>query len=261
MAVSWTTITNAQVAAGAPLTTSLVTALRDNPEGIAQRASGALKAFNVPYNYQEFTTINGTWIKPADAETGDEVFVELCAGGQAGDGAFGGRGGTGMLCRFDIDDLGATEPVVVGLGGTSSGQAGGDSSFGTDLDSSYRKVVGGTAGAGAQVSVGSAADEQDFRVGESSTGVQLYGGIPDTSAAGSSPGGSANTIWGGGAGGPGTVGGVVGGNSCYHGRGGFGISGAAGQDGEFPGGGGGGSSISFGIGGSGVVRVYCIKRI
>lgn len=41
MPAGWTSITNAQVAAGAPLTTALVTALRDNPQAQFEAAVGA----------------------------------------------------------------------------------------------------------------------------------------------------------------------------------------------------------------------------
>ena len=55
MAKTWTDITNGQVSASAALTTALVTALRDNPEGIAGAATGA------PY-------VQAAW-HPYDGET------------------------------------------------------------------------------------------------------------------------------------------------------------------------------------------------
>lgn len=254
MAVSWTTITNAQVAAGAPLTTALVTALRDNPEGIAQRASGALKAFNVPYNFQEFTA-NGTWTKPTDAETGDVVVVELCAGGGAPSaGTVPGSGGTGLVCMFDIDDVASTETIVVGAGGSGVGVAGGDSSFGTAGTDQFRLVSGGlaTAAGTATINVGDSGASFDTDL---VTGVNGGEGGDNTKA-------EKHTIFGGGGGGGGVSVGVTyyGGNSTYHGRGGRGINGGDGFDGEFPGGGGGAGASSIGDGGDGVVRVYCIKR-
>jgi len=255
MAVSWTTITNAQVAAGAGLTTSLVTALRDNPEGIAQRATGALKAFNVPYNYQEFTS-SGTWTKPADAETGDIVIVELCAGGSGGRTANApGNGGTGLLAMFDIDVLGGTETVVVGAGGTT-GVDGGNSSFGTSGTAQYREVAGGG---------NPASDTPEVHIGATGAGtladmdggtLQFYGGI-----GGNNQLAEKHTIFGGGGGGGSLSSGTYyGGNSVYHGQGGTGVNGGDGEDGEFPGGGGGAGSLSVGTGGDGAVRVYCIKR-
>jgi len=258
MAVSWTTITNAQVAAGAPLTTSLVTALRDNPEGIAQRASGALKAFNVPYNYQEFTSPSGTWTKPTDAETGDEVFVEICAGGEAGDGANGGgAGGSGLIARFDIDDLGATEAVVVGVGGASGGANGGDSSFGTAPSDVYRAAAGGAGlnGGDPAIQIGYATDI----TASAGSGIQVHGGRGDTGGVSNVPVADQNTIYGGGGGG-GRANNQGGGNSAYHGRGGRGNNAGNGISGEFPGGGGGSGSTGDGSGGDGIVRVYCIKR-
>lgn len=252
MAASWTTITNAQVAAGAPLTTALATGLRDRPDAIAQRAAGAIKAFNVPYNYQEFTS-NGTWTKPSDAETGDEVFVEVVGGGEGGSSSLtGGAGGTGIMVRYDMDQLGSTEAVVVGAGGGAGGVNGGKSSFGTSGSIPYISAFGGDRDSEPIIEVGASGTSIPVGVAnDGSVGVQLHRG---TNGGAVAP--ERNTLFGGGGGGNGS--GTPGGVSGHHGNGGTG-SATVGEDGQFPGGGG-GSGPTGGSGADGVVRVYCIKR-
>jgi len=256
MAASWTTITNGQVAAGAALTTSLVTALRDNPEGMAQRASGAPKIFGVPYDVQEFTSSPATWTKPTNAETGDIVIVEVVGGGQGGGSQYGGAGGAGTIITFDIDDVGATEAIVVGAGGAgggASGTAGGNSSFGTADTFTWIEARGGS-GTNATFEFGwTSASAED-----ATDDIRQHGGARSASfGAGTNANTQSHTIFGGGGGaGPSGSAGDPGGRSCYHGHGGDRAT-----VGNFPGGGGGGElSVGGAAGAAGVVRVYCMKR-
>lgn len=265
MAVAWTSIPNGDVDVDSPLTTALITALRDNPEGIAQRATGAPKIFGVAYDYQEITA-NGSWVKPSNAETGDKVVVQAVGGGQAGqyaDNSSGGEGAGGGFKRFeDIDDLPSSVSATIGAGGTTSLQAGGDTTFGVEADQHYIYAGGGNS-------------EARFRTGRADgagTIQQIAEGDGGTGGASGAAGGSSCFGAGGGGGSrSGALGSVwEGGASMYAGNGGEGTDqnasiGKTRQSGKFPGGGGGaddptGGSNQFGDGGDGVIRVWCIRE-
>jgi len=289
---TWVDITNAEVAAGAPITTALMTSLRDNIEGIAQRATGAPKIFGVPYDYQEFTA-SGTWTKPSNAESGDKVVVQVVGGGASGvrdtstNDPVGGGGGGGIIMNIDdIDDLAATEPVTVGAGGAAvagtSPNDGGSSAFGTDaVKRPYIVATGGGAGTGHQ-SGGEAFAR--FRGGQAEVTDDkgLYvddagGEVLNVTRGGaaSADNRTSSSVYGGGAGGINDAleRGSTGGFSLYAGYGGETTSNDAGDsvtdfliDGGFPGGGGGAVMTQLsddtvsGAGGDGVVRVWCIKE-
>jgi len=248
----WTNIPDATFDPDRPVLGSTHLAIVKNFEALAEGSAGAPQIKRIAIegaNYQVFTS-SGTWTKPAGISN---VFVEVYGGG-AGGGAFRGgtvslAGGTGGLFLFALIDgalVGSTVAVTVGAGGaavirttsgTTAGNAGGNSSFGSFLATSQPTIGNGS-----------------FR------GIGVSG----------SAGGS--TVYGGGAGGgafrddaAGTNGSSAGGVSIRNGNGGAGASSITGNAtasaGVIPSGGGGsaasgGGTVTSGAGARGEVRVW-----
>ena len=231
-------------------------------------------------NDVQIFTESGTWTKPI---TGSLVYVRVWgAGGSGGkyssnsslDYATGGGGGAYSEKWFNIEDLGVTENVTVGIGGAgvitqTSGNTGGTSSFGSHLTStgggggrfwtsnaSTPTASGGRAGLShgiLQTGVVAPRFDDSFA---NTWADHIYGG-----AGGSGTNKGGNSLYGGAGGGIGRGGTSVtaGGISVYGGNGGAGgRNGVDAGNGEYPAGGGGGTAggIISGAGANGKVEVY-----
>lgn len=273
-------------AAGGIAYATSTTALAANAAGTAGQVlvSGGAGAptWGSVIDYQPFTA-TGTWTKPSGLASGAIVIVEVWAAGGGGsrantstDNVGGGGGGGGYFAFYKLaSELGATETITVGGGGTGAtggggnGGNGGNSSFG-----SWVIAYGGGAGTISNTTVCSGGDG-----GGLTTTERTWGGN-GASDASTNTSASRGTFWGGGGGGAGAVragagsefgggggGGSVntgvasaGGTSLFGGSGGAGVVGTgAGTDGGVRGGGGGaGRGGNGGAGGRGEVRVWTV---
>lgn len=211
------------------------------------RAAQAIAALGNVIDTQSFdeSTGSGTWTKPS---SGTYAFVRCGGGGGAGCFGTGEGGGGGGACVegwFLLSDLGTTETVTIGAGGSGANSAGGNTTFGSHL-TAYGGGHGNNnadrgGGGGGSLSVGEAA------------GAANAGGAPDGGAAGSSSVGGDSSFGGGGSG----DGAFSGGNSHFGGGGGAGKDAGNGGNSVAGGGGGagdtgtGGTSVFGGNGGDG----------
>jgi hypothetical protein len=168
-------------------------------------------------NYQEFTS-SGTWTKPSGCTF---YYAEVIGGGGGGGGGRsglvstgragggGGSGGTRVFRWGLIADLGATESVVIGAGGTAgasvtgqtnggAGGSGGTSSFGSVL---FAPGGGGGNGGGTGTTSGGTIG---FR-GNAAFGAGFAGAGGGTTATAGSTAGSIGAYGPGGGGGGGSI--------------------------------------------------------
>jgi len=235
----------------------------------AANAAAARAAINLTltYDVQAFTA-NGTWTKPANAIASFVEVIGAGGGGAAGTDAAGGSGGgAGYLIREMVptSQLGATEAVTVGTGGSGGTRAGGvttapGSGTASSLGTLFVALGGGLSALPEATWTGQAQSATAYGSGGSTGGnnpgrVGGYGsggggsGANSTTLAGNAGGAGSNlsitttsttmlaATGSGGAGGTGTTGGA-------------GTAGSVNANG-FGSGGGGGGGNSSGVGGAG----------
>jgi hypothetical protein len=247
---------------GSSFTLTLPSADGSADQALVTNGSGTLSfaAVGASVDYQEFTS-SGTFTKASGV---NYIYVEAigaggsgASGNYSGDGAQGGGGGAFVSGLFRASEVGATETVTIGAGGTSvtagSGNNGGATSFGSLLTA--KGGLGGlknnVSGRGTPYRIGG--DTSGFTIDNTSMAVApSYAGLGGLA---SYKGG--DTIYGGGGGGGAKTTSNVGGSSVFGGSGGTSGIGAAGSDGSAPGGGGGASDDSAsGVGAVGRLRVW-----
>jgi len=225
-------------------------------------------------NYQDFTT-SGTWTAPSGL-TGNEIVTGFIwgagGGGGGGNSQYGGGGGGGCFqFTFLASQVGSSQTVTIGAGGTGGvsgtpATAGGTTSFG-----SLVSVTGGTAGGNAAsggVSGGNGGSLSGYAVapwigvsgGQTTPSPAAYGGGGGAGTSGTGGVAGGNSVYGGGGGGGGGgIGNGNGGTSISGGAGGA-AKAATGTAGTAPGGGGGGGGTTGGAGARGEIRVWVIRQ-
>jgi hypothetical protein len=241
--------------------TTFARSLLDDVNATAARTTLEITGVDI----QTFTS-DGTWTKPTAAVS---VLVQAWgAGGSGGQatsswGGGGGGGGGYMEARFLASDLGSTEDVTIGLGGTSkttsgNGRVGDNTTFGSLLTiygggggNGGGGSSGGGGGGGCALSVGNTGSGVTGGVGGGTYGTLSAGGGMNGGDGGKGDSTNGNNkyghpaIWGGGGGGGGKGNdGWAGGNSVWGGGGG---SAGAGSGASGPG----GTSVYGGDGGVG----------
>lgn len=159
--------------------------------------------------YRTTFTSSGTWNKPSGLDPNAIAIIEVWGGGGGGGtGNYkqGGGGGGGYNCgTILVSDLGSSETVTIGAGGTaaSPGNVGGTSSFGAHVQATgggggatnnqtTGSGGGGGGGGGGQITAGtSATNTTSTTAAINGLGGRLGGGDGNTDA---------NNIWGGGGG-------------------------------------------------------------
>lgn len=246
----------------------------------APAASGA--------DFQRFNA-SGTWTKPSGYDADSRVLIRAWGGGGSGGcaasaGAGGGGGGAYNQRWRLLSELGATETVTIGTGGTAvsgntSGNAGGNTTFGAHLtayggrggaSSGSGGGGGGPFGAGSGSTPGTPLLLTDIFINfGGSTQTNIYHGSGGRNTSGAERPGQPGVYHGGGGGGPTATGNNYdGGSSLFAGAGGAGtsttatgtagtsvdggnggaagVNGASGAGGVQPGGGGGGAENTGG---------------
>lgn len=217
-------------------------------------SSDYIKLSDVSVDIQTFTS-SGTWTKPTGAK---KVHVQAVGGGGSGAGgndnadrASGGGGGEYREAWFDADDLGSSETVTIGAGGTAAtngnGVAGSDTTFGSELT-----AKGGAAGTRTTFSTATTGGNGGSPLGTLNTmwgagasaaigGSGIYSGAGGGAAGAGTPYAGGSSIYGGAGGAGAGTSAASGGTSVYGGNGGASSADGAGTAGTQPGGGGGGT--------------------
>ena len=175
-------------------------------------------------------TSSGTWTKDSRTVMARVKVIgagggggggQVTASGTASSGGSGGGGGSFGERMFAASDLGATETVTVGAGGTGGGSAAAGSAGGNTSFGSWLTAYGGGGGFNGVSAANSGGGGGAGLLGAGGNGASATNGT--AGATGGATGGASNTVFGGGGGGgQGTngSGGATGGSSNTGGTGG-----------------------------------------
>ncbi|MDD5273580.1 MAG: hypothetical protein PHU14_12780, partial [Methylovulum sp.] len=142
--MAYSEIADSEIDQDSPITTGLMTKLRNNPLFIGDQ--------------QTFTS-SGTWTKPTATSRGQYAYVQVWgAGGGGGTTSNGGGGGSYKEAILLVSALASTVTVTIVAGGASATN-GGFSSFGAHVKAygGSGGVAGGRGGSGGGVNATSAA--------------------------------------------------------------------------------------------------------